>query len=67
MRQILLQDETFISLQIAAKVYYKMCQVFYYKMRQLLQNTTFITKLVGTHSVLSSMMMMWNCFYGMVD
>ena len=36
MRQILLQNAT--------EVYYKMRQVFYYKMRQLLQNSTVITK-----------------------
>ena len=50
MRQILLQNATAILLQNATKVYYEMRQVFYYKMqqfyykmRQLLQNATFIT------------------------
>ena len=32
-----------ILLQNATQVYYKMRQVFYYKMRQFLQNATFIT------------------------
>ena len=48
MRQVLL-------LQNAAKLYYKMRQVFYYKiwqfyykMRKLLLNVTFIKKYVGT-------------------
>ena len=51
MWQILLQNVTATLLQNAAKVPYKMCQVFYYKMRQfyykmqqLPQNATFITK-----------------------
>ena len=50
MRQIFLQNATAVLLQNATKVYYKMPQVFYYKMRQfyykmrqLLQNATFIT------------------------
>ena len=30
------------------QVYYKMCQLFYYKMRQLLQNAMFITTCVST-------------------
>ena len=34
MTAILLQNET--------KVYYKMCQVFFYKTRQLLQNPTLL-------------------------
>ena len=49
MRQILLQNEAAILLQNATVVYYKISQVFYYKlqqfyykMRQLLQNATFI-------------------------
>ena len=36
----LLQNET--------KLYNKMGQLFYFKMRQLLKNATFITKCVGT-------------------
>ena len=55
MRQILLQNATAILLQNAIKVYYKMRQVFYYKMRQfyykmrqLLQNATFITNCDST-------------------
>ena len=52
MRQLLLQSVTAISLQNPREVYYKMCQVFYYKTRQFhykmlqsLQNvTTLITK-----------------------
>ena len=55
MRQILLQNATVILLQIATEVYYKMLQVFcykmrqfYYKMRLLLQNATFITNCAST-------------------
>ena len=55
MRQILLQNATAILFQNATKVYYKMRQVFcykmrqfYHKMRQLLQNATFITNCDGT-------------------
>ena len=55
MRQILLQNATVILLQIATEVYYKMPQVFcykmrqfYYKMRLLLQNATFITNCAST-------------------
>ena len=55
MRQILLQNATVILLQIATEVYYKMPQVFCYKMRQfyykirlLLQNATFITNCAST-------------------
>ena len=55
MQHMLLQNATVISLQNVTKVYCKMCQAFYYKiqqfnykMRQLLQNATFITKCVGT-------------------
>ena len=58
MRQILLQNATAILLQNATEVYYKICQVFFYKMRQfyykirqllqiamtVLQNATVITK-----------------------
>ena len=51
----LLQNATAILLQNATKVYYKMRQVFYYKMRQfyykmrqLLQNATFITNCDST-------------------
>ena len=54
MRQILLKNATVFLLPNATKVYYKMCQVFYYKIRQfrykmgqLLQNATFIIKCVG--------------------
>ena len=43
MRQILLQNAAAILLQNATEVYCKMGRVFYYKMRQLLQNGTFIT------------------------
>ena len=43
-----MQNATAILLQNAAKVYYKMRKVFHYKMRQLLQITTFITNCVGT-------------------
>ena len=42
------QNETGTLLQNATEVYYKMCQVFYYRIRQLLQNATFITKLHST-------------------
>ena len=56
MRQILLQNATAILLQNATKIYYKMRHVFYYKMRQfyykmrqLLQNATFITNCDGTY------------------
>ena len=51
----LLQNVTAILLQNARKVYYKICQLFHYKMRKLLknasvllQNATVITKCVGT-------------------
>ena len=37
MQQILLQNATAVLLQNATKVYYKMCQVFNYKIQQLLQ------------------------------
>ena len=54
-RQILLQNATAILLQDMAKVYCKTRQDFYYKLRrfyfkmkQLVQNATFITKFVGT-------------------
>ena len=54
MRQML-QNETAILLQNATEVYYKMHQVFYYKMRrfyckirQLLQNSAFITNCDST-------------------
>ena len=50
MQLILLQNATAILLQNATEIYYKMRLVFYYKMpqfyykvRQLLQNATFIT------------------------
>ena len=54
MRQFsLLKNATIVLLQNVINVYYKMRQFFYqkmrqfyYKMRQLLQNTTFITKCV---------------------
>ena len=56
MWQILLQNATAILLQNATEVYYKMRQVFYYKMRQfyykmrqLLQNATFITNCDSTY------------------
>ena len=39
-RQMLLQNAPTISLQNAAELYYKMCLVFYYKMRRLLQIAT---------------------------
>ena len=55
MRQILLQNATAILLQNATELYYKMRQViyykmrqFYHKMRQLLQNATFITNYDST-------------------
>ena len=47
-RQILLQTATVISLQNATEVYYKIRQDFYLKMRQLLQNVTFVTKCDST-------------------
>ena len=57
MRQILLQNATAILLQIVTEVCYKMCKVFYYKMRQLLQiattllqNATFITNCDSTNT-----------------
>ena len=40
MRQILLQNKTTILLQNATEVYDKLCQDFYYKMRQLLKFVT---------------------------
>ena len=50
MRQILLQNATAVLSQSVTEVYYEMRQFFcyevrqfYYKMRQLLQNATFIT------------------------
>ena len=53
---ILSQNMTVILLQNATEVYYKVRQVFYYeirqfyyKMRQLLQNATFITNCDSTH------------------
>ena len=56
MRHISLQSATANLLRNAAKVYHKMRQLFYYKMRQLLQNTAillqnskFVTKRVITH------------------
>ena len=58
MRQTLMQNGTAILLQNPSEFFYKMWQVsyykmrrFYYKMRQLLQNMTFITKCVGTRSI----------------
>ena len=42
------QNETGTLLQNVTEVYYRMCQVFYYKIRQFLQNATFITKLHST-------------------
>ena len=47
MRQILLQNATAILLQNVPAFYYEMRQ-FNYKMRQLLQNATFVTKCVST-------------------
>ena len=47
-QQILLQNATAISLPNATEAYYKIRQVFYYKMRQLLQNGTFITNCNST-------------------
>ena len=45
MQQILLQNRKAILLQNAAENYYKMSQVFYYKMRQFYYKTaTFIKK-----------------------
>ena len=41
MWQILLPSATAILLQNATEVYSKICQDFYYQMRQLLQNATF--------------------------
>ena len=43
MQQILSQNAIAVLLQNATEVYYKMLQIFLYKMRQLLQNATFIT------------------------
>ena len=40
----LLQNASDFLLQNATKVYYKMHQIFYCKMRQLLQNATVVTK-----------------------
>ena len=37
-RHILLQNATAILLQDSKEVYYKMCQVFYYKMRRFITN-----------------------------
>ena len=58
MRQMLLQNVTAILLQNATEVYYKMRQdfywkmrQFYYKMRQLLQNATFIRSCDSTWSL----------------
>ena len=48
MQQILLQNATAISLPNATEAYYKILQVFYYKMQQLLQNGTFITNCDST-------------------
>ena len=42
MQQILLQNATAILLQNAREVYYQMCQFFYCKMQQLLQNATIL-------------------------
>ena len=42
MWQMLLQNVTAILLQNAIEVYHKMCQLFYYKLQQLSQNTRFI-------------------------
>ena len=57
MRQISLQNATAILLQNATEVYYKMRQVFcykmrqfYYKLRQLLQNATFIINCNSTNN-----------------
>ena len=48
-------------LQNATEAYYKMRQVFYYKMRQLLQNATFITNYDSTLGlVLNSV---WNRYF----
>ena len=59
MRQILLQSATATLLQNATKVYYNhiiskcdsyyKLRQFYYKMRQLLQNATFIANFVTVH------------------
>ena len=43
-QQILLQSATAILLQNGTEVYYKMRQVFYYKIQVSLQNATVITK-----------------------
>ena len=43
-QQILLQSATAILLQNLTEVYYKMRQVFYYKIQVSLQNATVITK-----------------------
>ena len=48
MRQILLPNTTATLLQNATEGYYKMSQVFYYKMRQLPQNVMFILKCDST-------------------
>ena len=50
MRQMLLQNVTAFLLQNVTEVYYKMRQVFSYKIRQLLQNATFITNCDSTRS-----------------
>ena len=62
MGQMLLQNATAILLQIVIEVYYKCVRFFitkcdsyyklrrfYYKMRQVLQNATFITNCDSTH------------------
>ena len=53
MQHVLKQNETAILLQNAKKVYYKTRQDFYYKIQQLLQKATFITKCVGTIGIKS--------------
>ena len=69
MRQILLQNATPILLQNATEVYYKMRQVFYYKMRQfyykmrqLLQNATFITNFDSRYHNISANLMLTSHF-----
>ena len=47
MRHISLWNATAILLQNVTEVYYKIHQVFYYKMWQLLQNATAITNCDG--------------------
>ena len=73
-RQILLQNATAALLQNTIKVYYKMRQVFHYKirqfyynLRQLLQIPIFIAKRVSTcYDECDNKWFYWCAFYSLI-